>query len=393
MNTYAEVPPGTINPDEWIARQERSDAILSAVRSGSWLDEQTFPPLRYAIPGVIAEGTSILSGAPKVGKSWLSLSIALAVASGGKALDAIDVDPRPVLYFGLEDGDRRMQDRARKLLKGDPIPTGFHYVTRPLKGSSVRETLEAFIDRQPETGLVVIDLLAKIRQSSSANESQYQADYRSVETYQQISAAKPGLSIVIVHHTRKAGSDDFIDATSGTQGIAGAGDAVMVLSRDRHSDDGLLSIAGREVMEAEYALRRVSTGGWQLTGASLAEAQEAATRVRAAAKLDRTSSLTQDIDRLVNSRESTTAADVVEALGIAESTARQALKRGVEAGRIDRIERGIYCPLITVSQVSRVTNDQDSHPDKSSQLVTRDRSDTHIRDSHLSLIDIEGDRR
>jgi len=33
---------------------------------------------------------------------------------------------------------------------------------------------------------------------------------------------------------------------------------------------------------------------------------------------------------------------------------------------------------------------QDSHPDKPSQLVTRDRCDTHIQDSHLSLIDIEG---
>ncbi len=82
--------------------------------TGDWLDAQVFPPMRWVVPGVIAEGLTILAGAPKLGKSWLALSLALAVASGTDALGCIDVGhPRPVLYLALEDGHRRLQFRSR----------------------------------------------------------------------------------------------------------------------------------------------------------------------------------------------------------------------------------------------------------------------------------------
>jgi replicative DNA helicase len=44
---------------------------------------KTFPPVRWAVPGIIPEGVTILAGSPKIGKSWLALGIAAAVASGG----------------------------------------------------------------------------------------------------------------------------------------------------------------------------------------------------------------------------------------------------------------------------------------------------------------------
>jgi RecA-family ATPase len=384
MSDYDDVPAETDDPDEWIARREREELMLSAVRSGTWLDEQSFAPVSYAVPGIIAEGTSLLSGPPKVGKSWLALSISLAVAAGGKALGAVDVDERPVLYFGLEDGDRRMQSRSRQLLEGDPIPSGFHYATRP--AGPVAETIRAFTAKHPDTGLVVIDLLAKIRDNARPNENQYQADYRAVEKYHDLTQSTPGLAIVIVHHTRKAASDDFIDATSGTQGLAGAGDAAMVLSRSRHSDDGILSLVGREVAESEYALRRDPAGGWHLNGRSLEDAQEAATRARIENKMSKTSDLTRDVERLVSGRETTTAKDVSRELGIDDATARQYLKRGADAGRFDRLTRGVYTPGISVSQVSLVTNEENSDSEPSTPNVTNDRSDTDTRD----LFDDEG---
>jgi len=103
--------------------------LLATLRDGAWLDAQEFPPLTYAVPGVIPEGSVLLVGAPKIGKSWLVLTIALAAAAGGQAL-SIQVPKRPVFYLALEDGDRRLQDRCRKLLRGDPIPRDFEYLTR-----------------------------------------------------------------------------------------------------------------------------------------------------------------------------------------------------------------------------------------------------------------------
>ena len=83
-----------------------ADKLLSTLRDGAWLDAQVFPPLAYAVPGLVPEGSVLLVGAPKIGKSWLVLAVGLAASEGGKAL-GLDIPKRPVLYAALEDGDRR----------------------------------------------------------------------------------------------------------------------------------------------------------------------------------------------------------------------------------------------------------------------------------------------
>jgi hypothetical protein len=121
--------------------------LLAGLRNGVWLDKQVFPPLAYAIPGVIPEGSVLHIGAPKIGKSWLVLTFGLASASGGRAL-GIKVEQRPVLYLALEDGNRRLQDRSRKLLgPGEPIPPLFHYLTRVEPGRVI-DTIAAWLERQ-----------------------------------------------------------------------------------------------------------------------------------------------------------------------------------------------------------------------------------------------------
>ena len=75
-----------------------------------------FPEPRWAVPGIISEGVNLLCGPPKVGKSWLSLGLALSVAAGGQAMESVPVDGGPVLYLALEDTARRLQTRMRKML-------------------------------------------------------------------------------------------------------------------------------------------------------------------------------------------------------------------------------------------------------------------------------------
>jgi len=139
--------------------EDRDAELLAGVRDGAWLDQQVFPPLRYAVDGLIPEGLTILVGPPKAGKSWLILDLLLAVASGGAALGCIKAaPPRRVLYLALEDGNRRMQDRCRALLDKDGTPPLFNYKTRILPGT-VLETIRAWTRRHPDTALVVIDTL------------------------------------------------------------------------------------------------------------------------------------------------------------------------------------------------------------------------------------------
>jgi hypothetical protein len=225
----------------------------------------SFPEPRWAVPGVICEGVSILAGPPKVGKSWLSFGLALAVASGGKAFDAIGVTAGPVLYLALEDTPRRLQSRMRRMLSGQPAPARLTIATEcpPLPdGGTVAIT--GWLRRNPDARLIVIDVLAKVRGRAAAGLSAYEADYAAIGHAKAI-ADGHGVALVLVHHVRKAASDDYLSEVSGTNGLAGAADATLVLKRQRGQADAMLYVTGRDVDESEYALRFVpDSGAWCL---------------------------------------------------------------------------------------------------------------------------------
>jgi hypothetical protein len=107
--------------------EEQAAFPVPGLRS-SWtargLLEHEFPEQRYAVPGLISEGLNLLVGAPKLGKSWLAMNVAAAVAFGGVALDKINVTRGEALYLALEDPPRRLQRRLRLVLSGRRRPKG-----------------------------------------------------------------------------------------------------------------------------------------------------------------------------------------------------------------------------------------------------------------------------
>ena len=74
-----------------------------------------FAPMRWVIPIYLAEGLTILAGKPKIGKSWLALMLALAVARTTEALDQFVENGGAVLYGAFEDNERRMKARVDKV--------------------------------------------------------------------------------------------------------------------------------------------------------------------------------------------------------------------------------------------------------------------------------------
>jgi hypothetical protein len=339
------------------------EQLLSGVRDGAWLTAQQFPPLRYAIPGLIPEGFTLLIGAPKIGKSWLVLDLLLAVASGGRALGRIAAgDPRPVLYLAMEDSDRRMQDRCRQLLGEASIPAAFSYQTRIAPGQ-VLPTIAAWMRRSAGTGLVVVDTLGKVMPPAMMGESHYQRDYRIGSAIKSLADACPGLAVIVNHHDRKASAEDFIDSVSGTHGLAGAADTVVVLARKRQSGEGVIKVTGRDVPEDEYALTINDGMAWQLAGANLASAAGEAARRSAAMSMSATST---DVLQFVTSHpDGVRAKDVVDKFG---RDAYQYLGRLVDSGRIEKQGRGFYIP---VSEVSEPSESQ-----VSSGIVSDSESDT-----------------
>ena len=298
---------------------------------------QQFPPLTYTVPGLMPAGLGIIAAPPKAGKSLLILDWLLAVASGGPALGRLPAGPaRDVLYLALEDGDRRLQARCRHLLAdGEPIPERFRYVLAVPPGQVIA-VIEDALGKHPGTALIVLDTLGRIMPMPMQGETTYQRDYRVATALKRIADDHPGLTIVVIHHTRKAFSDDFIDSISGTHGLAGAADTIITLSRGRGKGDGVLQVTGRDVIEAKYAVT-FSGGVWALDGSTLAEARPNVHRRADETALSGRSA--EIIDFVRQHPEGATAKQVRDKFG---DDADQYLKRHADAGRLTKPKRGLY---------------------------------------------------
>lgn len=254
-----------VEPDRPTPAGPRPAAGIRASWTADELMATEFAAPRWAVPGVLAEGVSLLAGPPKVGKSWMALGLGLDIAAGRPAFGRIDVDPGPVLYLALEDTPRRLKTRMGKLLDGRPAPAGLTLATAcPPLPQGGDDAIASWLDRHPDARMVVLDVFAKMRGTAPPGLSAYDADYAAVGRAKRV-ADEYGVALVLVHHVRKAGADDFLAEVSGTNGLAGAADATLVLKRARGDADAVLHITGRDVEEAEHSLTfQPATGAWDL---------------------------------------------------------------------------------------------------------------------------------
>jgi hypothetical protein len=225
----------------------------------------SFPEPRWAVPGIVCEGVSLLAGPPKVGKSWMGLGLGLDIAAGRPAFGSIPTDPGQVLYLALEDTPRRLQSRMRTVLAGQPAPAGLTLgITCPPMPAGGDAYVADWLDTHPDARLVVIDVFAKVRGNPPPGVAAYDADYMAMARIKRV-ADFYGVAVLLVHHVRKAAAEDFLATVSGTNGLAGAADAVLVLERARAQADGVLHVTGRDVDETDYALSFDPTAGaWRV---------------------------------------------------------------------------------------------------------------------------------
>jgi hypothetical protein len=215
--------------------------------SAKELIAKEFAPLEYIVPGILPTGSSLLASKPKLGKSWMILNIAIAVAAGGVALSQT-VKKGAALYLALEDNEPRLKRRLAKLCP-DGVPDGLDFATdwkRSDQGGL--EDLEEWLQDHPDTRFVAIDTLQKWRKPASGRDNIYNADYEALDGVTRL-ASKYGVSIVIAHHTRKGTSEDPLEEVSGSNGLTGAVDNALILSRSRGEADAVIYRIGRDLEE------------------------------------------------------------------------------------------------------------------------------------------------
>lgn len=289
-----------------------------------------FPPVRYVVPGLIPEGLTMLAGKPKIGKSWLTLDMAIAVATGGDFLGAT-VEKGDALYLGLEDNSRRMKGRLEKLLPFGG-PPGLERLTLetvcPRLGGGAEESIAAWCDSKAQPRLIVVDTFGKLRGPTDPRATMYQDDVAALSPLHGL-ANERGVSIIVVHHVRKQGADDSLDTVSGTTGLAGTCDTILVLSRG--ADTGTtLTGRGRDLEnEVDIALHFDRDAARFIVRGNPADVKRSDERTRVLQALD-------------VCPEPMGPQEVADATGMKAENVKQLLRKMLYSGEVAKVSRGLY---------------------------------------------------
>ena len=208
-------------------------------------------PIEFCLDGMISSGLFILASAPKVGKSWLALDIALSIAKGEKVLGR-ETKSGSALYLCLEDSYTRIQNRLFELTS-EPSENLHFAIMAGTLGGVLEKQITQFKLQHTDLKIIIIDTLQKIR---SGDDASYASDYKELSVLKNL-ADNLQIAILLIHHTRKCRDNDPFNMISGTTGISGCVDGSMVMiEKQRGGGEVVLHCVGRDIENLELHLNR-----------------------------------------------------------------------------------------------------------------------------------------
>lgn len=249
--------PYTAVPDKGAFRPQKKKKEIELMDASELLSAD-LPPILFLVEGLASQGLGGLSAKSKLGKSWLALQLAVAVALGDKFL-GFTTKQSSVLYIDLENAPALTQERLQAVLDGRDLPKGrLAFVhDSPLMGEGFEDELIKTLDKHKDIKLVIIDVFQKIKQGKKPNQTDYEADYEILSQLKQI-ADKYSICIMPIYHDRK-----FVDPTDpfgnvlGSTAVQGVSDFMWVLYKDKREDlEATLAMTGRTIRETSYKLKR-----------------------------------------------------------------------------------------------------------------------------------------
>lgn len=220
-----------------------------------WLMEQVIDPPIWLVDGLIpTSSTTILASPPKSGKSIFCLQLGHCVANGLPFLGK-ETSKSQVLYLCLEDQKYRLQKRLWAMT--DESSDDFRLVENAQTlDSGLIDQLEYYLIDFPKTKLAIVDTL-QVARGRNGGDYSYRNDYADLREFKKF-ADKHEIACLIVHHLRKAQSDNDVFAQiSGTTAISGAVDSMFVLNKEtRDSTDSVLAITGRDIEDTKIKLHK-----------------------------------------------------------------------------------------------------------------------------------------
>ena len=165
-----------------LKKENAAPDVVVGAATGQHLcnSEISIPNDAPAVEGLLYPGTYIFAGSPKVGKSFFMAQLAYHVAAG-IPLWEYPVRQGAVLYLALEDDFARLQKRLSRMFDVEGTDNLFLATDARSMADGLEVQMEQFITRHPDTVLIIIDTLQRIRELGGKQYS-YAKDYEVIKS-------------------------------------------------------------------------------------------------------------------------------------------------------------------------------------------------------------------
>lgn len=251
---------------EGITRTWTSGEPVTGI-SAAELARKPTEAVRWIIPGLICEGFGYLAAKPGMGKTWMLLQWAQAVATGGKVMGCVPVErPGKVLFFALEDNESSLAERLRITFGTESWPENlicFHMESGPNKSLPLRPIddggllqLDVQLRQHPDTAMIIIDTLTSVApiHRGGGRSNAYTEDYRGYIPLRSL-ADRYRIPIIGSWHYNKQGSIDPMEMVSGSMGLPAVGINRLGIVRDRDDEEGLFVSFAKRGREVRWQVR------------------------------------------------------------------------------------------------------------------------------------------
>ncbi len=262
--------PKSSKPKKVIRQLKTAEALMAK----DIPDPEVYVGVGNELP-LLVEGTCILSAKPKLGKSWFALAMCLAVANGEDFV-GYRTKQCSTLYLDLETSEAIQKKRLIKALKGKEVPKNFYLETETdAINSGFVEQIEAYLQQDPNIGLVVVDVFQIIRSpSKNIKETEYEHAYRDITPLNEL-AQRHHISIILVCHDRKTvDPDDPFSNILGSTGLQGAATQMIVMFRKRKDDPVHISVKGKTIDGIPDFNVKLDNAEWRVVEGVSAEDRE-----------------------------------------------------------------------------------------------------------------------
>jgi regulatory protein RepA len=244
QKAYDDLPLHALESE--VINKRRAKAMLAALPNMAlepvpldWLTDRPQPP-QFLVDPIVPEGAvTVLGGAGGIGKSYLSLWLAMAVATGSRFLQ-LTTKAGKVVYLAAEDPASILRYRAFALAKRhgfDKKVLAEHLILQPIAGAQLHlvtmrsgmvvqsPQLSALIARLRTLAprLIVLDPMARFH---GTNENDNSALTQVINAAERI-ANEVGCTVLFLHHVSK---DNAAKGNAAPQALRGA-DAIQAGSR------------------------------------------------------------------------------------------------------------------------------------------------------------------